>query len=116
MKKLLLFLSMFLAIHTVSFAQAANDDDTEHSAEKSKGEKMKALLGLSDDQTAKFREAVLERRNALKVVKEDASLSADAKSAKIKAIDLAREEKLKGIFSAEQFAKWKAYQEEKKKD
>lgn len=116
MKKLLLFLSMFLAIQTVTFAQAANDDDMEHSAEKSKGEKMKALLSLSDEQTTKFREVVLERRNAIKAVKEDASLSEDAKTSKIKAIDLAREEKLKGIFSAEQFAKWKAYQEEKKKD
>lgn len=115
MKKLLLFLSMFLAIQTVTFAQTASSDDLEHSDEKSKGEKTKALLGLSDEQTTKFREAVLVRRTDIKAVKEDASLSEEAKAAKIKAIDLAREEKLKAIFSAEQFTKWKAYQEEKKK-
>jgi gamma-glutamyl phosphate reductase len=113
MKKILLFLLLSLATQSASFAQA-NNDDVEHAAEKNKGEKMKALLGLSDEQLVKFREVVLERRAALKTVKEDASMSEEAKTTKIKAIDLIREEKFKTIFSPEQFAKWKAYQEEKK--
>ncbi len=114
MKKILvLFFGLFL-FSIATQAQTAADDD--HATETSKGEKMKALLGLSDEQTTKFREVVVERRAAIKAVKEDAALAADAKDAKLKAIDAAREAKFKAIFSAEQFEKWKAHNEQKKKD
>jgi secreted trypsin-like serine protease len=115
MKKILvLFFGLFLFSITTQAQTAA--DDADHATETSKGEKMKALLGLSDEQTTKFREVVVERRAAIKAVKDDTALAADAKEAKLKAIDASREAKFKTIFSPEQFEKWKAHNEQKKKD
>jgi hypothetical protein len=115
MKKILvLFFGLFL-FSVATQAQTAADD-ADHANETSKGEKIKALLGLNDEQTAKFRAVVVERRAAIKAVKDDAALAADAKATKLKAIDASREEKFKAIFSPEQFEKWKAYNEQKKKD
>ena len=116
MKKIFVFLLMLFAFNMQSEAQTATSDDTEHANETSKGEKMKTLLGLTDEQTVQFREVVVERRAAIKLVKEDASLAADAKEAKLKAIDGEREQKLKKIFSPEQFTKWAEYNAQKKKD
>ena len=116
MKKILLF---FVAVSIFSIntqAQTATKEETEHTQEGSKGEKMKALLNLSDEQLTKFREVVLERRTAMKVVKDDAALSTDAKEAKIKTINDAREAKFKTIFTPEQFTKWAEYNNAKKKD
>ncbi len=115
MKKILLLSFLFFAFNMQSNAQAAADD-VEHANESSKGDKMKALLGLSDEQTVKFREVVVERRAAIKAVREDASLGADAVSAKLKAIDATREEKFKKIFTPEQFTKWAEHNAQKKKD
>lgn len=112
MKKVLIFCLGFFLVAAQAFAQT----DADHSDEKSKGEKMKTLLGLTEEQTAKFRDVVTERRAAIKIVKEDATLSEVAREEKLKRIDVAREEKFKIIFTPDQFTKWKAYKEEKKKD
>lgn len=116
MKKILLFFTAMSILCINVQAQAVAKEDTEHTQENSKGEKMKALLGLSDEQLVKFREVVLERRNAIKAVKDDAALNEAAKEAKIKTINDAREAKFKAIFSAEQFAKWTEHNNAKKKD
>ncbi len=116
MKKILLLCACLFAFGMNSQAQTAAAEDTEHANETSKGEKMKALLGLNDEQMVKFREVVVERRAALKAVKEDAALSAEVKEAKIKTINDAREVKFKAIFSAEQFTKWAEHNAAKKKD
>ena len=115
MKKILvLFFGLFLFSIATQAQTAA--DDADHANETSKGEKMKALLGLNDEQATKFRVVVMERRTAIKAVKDDATLGADVKETKLKAIDVAREEKFKTIFTPEQFEKWKTHVEQKKKD
>jgi hypothetical protein len=114
MKKILFIaLALFTFSINLSAQTASAAEDTEHKEESSKGEKMKALLGLSDDQTAQFREVVTARREAIAAVKADAALSADAKDTKIKAINDERETKLKKIFTPEQFAKWAEYKKNK---
>ncbi len=113
MKKILLFCLGMIALGFSANAQATTDD-LEHAQEASKGEKMKALLGLSDEQLVKYREIVLERRAAIKAVKTDASLSPEAQEAKLKPINEAREAKLKTLLTPEQFAKW--LENQKKKD
>jgi hypothetical protein len=115
MKKILVLCFGLFLCSVVVVAQTSAED-TEHTNETSKGEKMKALLGLNDEQTTKFRAVVVERRAAIKAVKDDAALAADAKETKLKAIDATREEKFKAIFTPEQFEKWKAHNEQKKKD
>ena len=116
MKKILLFFVM-MSIFSINIqAQTATKEDVEHAQEGNKGEKMKALLNLSDEQLTKFRDVVLERRIAIKAIKEDAALSADAKEAKIKSINDFREIKFKTIFTPEQFTKWTEYNNAKKKD
>ncbi len=117
MKKIFLFCAgLFLFSITIHAQSAASVEDTEHAQETSKGEKMKALLGLSEEQTVKFRAAVTERRAALKAIKEDASLNSEAKEAKTKIINEAREAKFKTIFTPEQFTKWVEYNNSKKKE
>jgi exopolysaccharide biosynthesis protein len=116
MKKILLFFVAMSIFSINTQAQTTAKEDAEHTQEGSKGEKMKALLSLSDEQLVKFREVVLERRNAIKAIKEDATLSEAAKEAKIKTINDAREAKFKTIFSAEQFTKWVEHNNAKKKD
>ncbi len=116
MKKILLFFVALVFFGINAEAQTAVKEDTEHAQEASKGEKMKALLGLNEEQLTKFRAVVLERRTAIKAIKDDASLDAAAQEAKIKPINDAREAKFKTIFTPEQFTKWKEYNEAKKKD
>ena len=116
MKKILLFFVALVFFSINVEAQTASKEETEHAQEASKGEKMKALLGLNEEQLVKFREVVLERRNAIKAVKENTALDTPAQEAKIKIINEARETKFKTIFTPEQFTKWKEYSEAKKKD
>ena len=116
MKKILLFFVALSIFSSNTQAQTVAKEDTEHTQESSKGEKMQALLNLSEEQLVKFREVVLERRNAIKTVKEDTTLNDAAKEAKIKTINDAREAKFKTIFSPEQFTKWLAHNNAKKKD
>ena len=116
MKKILLFFVALAFFNINVEAQTASKEETEHVQEVSKGEKMKVLLGLNEEQLTKFREVVLERRNAIKAVKENTALDAAAQEAKIKTINETRETKFKIIFTPEQFIKWKEYNEAKKKD
>ena len=79
------------------------DRDDDHEQGEQGGDKIKNLLGLNDDQNAKFRAIVVEVRKAVKAIKKDQGAD---KMAKIKAIYDDRDAKLKNIFSADQFTKW----------
>ncbi len=73
---------------------------------------MKTKLGLSNDQEAKLRSQQDATRAQMKAVKEDKSLSADAKKAKIKSLKDAAKEQRKSVLTADQQKKW----DEMKKD
>ena len=84
--------------------QKDRDGDQEQGAQG--GDKMKNLLGLNDDQNAKFKAIVAEVRQAVKAIRKDEAVAKGDKMAKIKAIYDDRDSKLKNIFSADQFTKW----------
>jgi hypothetical protein len=79
-------------------------DDAENAGEKK--DKIKDLLGLTDEQNAQFKAITSELRQAIKAIRKDAALPKADKMTQIKALNDARDAKLKGIFTAEQFTKW----------
>ncbi len=62
-------------------------------------------LGLSDDQQAKFKEAMQDMRKKQQDLRKDTTLAQEDKRAKMKEINEAFQAKAKEILTAEQFAK-----------
>ena len=82
------------------------DRDGDNGQGEGGGDKVKNLLGLSDEQNTQFKAIVAEVRQAIKAVRKDKSVAQTDKMSKIKAINDDRDAKLKNIFTAEQFTKW----------
>ena len=82
------------------------DRDGDNGQGEGGGDKVKNLLGLSDEQNTQFRAIVVEVRQAIKAVRKDQTVAQGDKMSKIKAINDDRDAKLKNIFTPEQFTKW----------
>jgi hypothetical protein len=89
---------------SIEAADQKDRDEAENGGDKK--DKVKTMLGLSDEQNAQFKAIVAELRQAVKAIKKDATIPQADKMAKIKTLNDARDAKLKGIFTAEQFTKW----------
>ncbi len=76
--------------------------------------KLEAEAGLSAEQKTKVDALLTELKAKRRAIKEDASLSADEKKSKNKAINeeiQGKDGKIKALMTAEQFAKWQKLQE-----
>lgn len=73
---------------------------------KEKLEKLKADLGLTDEQSKKVQSIMAEQREAMKGLKDDATLTAEQKKEKMKAGRAEIDSKISAILTPEQKAKW----------
>jgi hypothetical protein len=76
--------------------------------------KLEAEVGLSAEQKTKVSALLNELKAKRRAINEDASLSADVKKAKTKALNeeiLGKDGKIKKLMTAEQFAKWQKAQD-----
>jgi Spy/CpxP family protein refolding chaperone len=76
-------------------------------AEKRKGhfQEMKAELGLTEDQSQKLEALMKENFEAMKVIKEDQSLSKEDRKAKLMAMRDAMDQKINALLTPEQVTK-----------
>ena len=82
------------------------DRDGDNGQGEGGSDKVKNLLGLSDEQNTQFKAIVAEVRQAVKAVRKDQTVPSGDKMATIKNIYNDRDAKLKNIFTPEQFTKW----------
>jgi Spy/CpxP family protein refolding chaperone len=71
-------------------------------------EKMKANLGLKDEQVAQFKAQQAQTKAQMKAIHDDQSLTADAKKAQVKALMQKQKESWKTILTPEQLEKLKS--------
>lgn len=91
--------------------EAADQKDRDNAKDEAENgneqkDKIKTMLGLTDEQNAQFKAITQELRQAIKAIKKDASIPKADRVSKIKTLNEGRDAKLKGIFTAEQFTKW----------
>ena len=82
--------------------------------ESNRMEKMKAELGLSNDQAAKLKSQNEATRAKIKALKDDQTLSQDAKKAQMKTIKEAAKAERKNLLTAEQLKKMEEMKKEGK--
>jgi periplasmic protein CpxP/Spy len=120
MKRILLVFGLLLTGVAVN-AQTA-EPATNQTAEQATPEqrahtqalKMQKNLGLTAEQTTKVEAVLVSRIKEVQAVKTDATKSKEQKEAAIAKINEAKETELKGILTAEQFAKYKEMQAKRK--
>lgn len=74
-----------------------------------RGQRMQQMvekLGLTDDQKPKVEATMKDQREKMTALRDDTSLSADDRKAKVKEIMEATDAKMKTILTADQYAKW----------
>ncbi|HEV7782791.1 MAG TPA: hypothetical protein VGO58_16060 [Chitinophagaceae bacterium] len=77
---------------------------------KQRGEKMKAQLGLSDEQTAKMESSRKQTGESMKAIRENKSLSDEQKKEQMKELHKKQKENMKSILTEEQIKKLKENQ------
>jgi len=81
-----------------------------------RGDRLKHLsekLGLTEDQKTKLKPIIKEEGQAIKAVRDDASLAKDAKWAKIEGIRKSYHEQIRALLTPEQATKFDEFREER---
>ena len=87
-------------------AQAQTPAPAEAKAQGNRGGNFFKDMGLTPDQEAKFKVLNENQKTAMQAIMSDKSLTQEARKTKIDAGKAAYEAQVKGVFNAEQFAKW----------
>jgi Spy/CpxP family protein refolding chaperone len=106
----------------VTFTAAAQDkppgegngSHKEHPQAGARMDKMATELGLNADQKAKWEAQMKSQAEKMKAIHNDASLTKEQKSEKMKALREENEKQLKQIFTPEQYAKWEKMRDERR--
>lgn len=119
MKKLFIAAAAILLLTSTLQAQTAKQNTAEqhqktaHAEKGKKFDKMKAKLGLSDDQAAKIKANRAAFHEKKKAIKENKSLSESQKKEQIKALAQQKKESMKSILTPEQQEKMKKAKKQK---
>ncbi len=116
MKKLFVMFAMMAIVSATAVAQDQAQQDPQKAKEKTEWEnKVKAELKMTADQSAKFDALGKEFAPKIDAIKNDASLSDDARKEKKMALKKEKETRLAEFLSADQMATYRRLMEEKMK-
>jgi Spy/CpxP family protein refolding chaperone len=95
---------------------SAADDATTQAKVQQKLQRMSSELNLTDDQKTKLKPILQNEVGQLKTVRDDTSMSADAKQAKMKEIHSSAKQQINTILTPDQQQKLATMKSEKEKD
>jgi hypothetical protein len=117
MKTFILALAMIVGGTAIAQQQQPRQKKDRKPAEEratNSSQKMKTKLGLDDAQTAKVHDINLEIAKKNDAIRENTSLTREQKMAQLKETQASRNAQYKEVLTADQYAKYEAWEKEKR--
>ena len=112
MKRIILAITMFVALGAYAHAQTGEPGETapsENTMEPAKGENLKTELQLTESQEVQLKQIIKDTRQARQALKDNPSLSPEELKAGLLQIRTRRDERIGATLKPEQFKKWNAW-------
>lgn len=113
MKKLLLFIVVCLVVNFTAHAQTSKEQKRQDNMQKV-AQAMQKKLGLTDEQTAQWKEIHANTMTKMKAIQVDSSLSKEQRRAQLMALHQENKKQVSIILTPEQQAKLKDLKEDMK--